>query len=159
MLLGVLTVLGLLAARDIENGLGALRETQSRLADGLGMACGLVGAAVAVRGVIGLFDGLGGVAWFGLIVGGLGIESCWKQLRADGHPQDRIHAHLTGMIGAAAGFLAAFVLFGMGRLLQGDILEGGAGVVAAVVVVVGASQLLIRWWCTRWDARRSATPD
>ena len=146
---GVLGVLGLLAAFDLERGVAALRRSSIAHLRWLAIAAGLAGTALLVWSIVRVADGRGGVSWFGVIIGVFGVETLLRNgLRAP-TLEGRLLSHATGMVDALFGFLAAFTIFGAGRLLNLDFFGGDMRIILLVTIVVLVGQLVNRFWRRR----------
>jgi len=146
---GVLGVLGLLAAFDLERGVAAIRRSSIAHLRWMAIAAGVAGTALLVWSIVRIADGRGGVSWFGVIIGVFGVETLLRNgLRAP-RLEGRLLSHATGMVDALFGFIAAFTIFGAGRLANLDFFGGDMRIVLLVAIVVVAGQLVNRLWRRR----------
>ncbi len=145
----LLGVLGLLAAFDLERGVASIRQSSVAHLRWIAVLCGVVGLAVSGWGLMRVIDGRGGVSWFAVVVGLFGVETAVRHGRGWRSDDAPVVSHATAMIDAMFGFIAAFTLFGAGRLLSFDLFAGDVRIIVTVAVVVLAGNVLSRWWRAR----------
>ncbi len=153
LFVGVLGGLGLLAAGDLAVGtstigFGVLPRVGRQA---LAWATTVAGVLLVAAGIWALSGVVGSLGWFGIGVGSIAIGEGWGS--RDGVTTFRtLEAHIRGMLGALTAFAAAFSIFGFGRFVSFNLVEGDPlGIIPVVVVAVGG-WALTRWWIGRLDS-------
>ncbi len=152
LFVGVLGALGLLAAGDLAVGTSTVRfgVLPRIVRQILAWATAAAGVLLVAAGVWALTGVIGPLGWFGVGVGAIAIGEGWGA--RDGVTTVRtLEAHIRGMLGALTAFAAAFSIFGFGRFVSFDLVEGDPLGIIPVAVVAVVGWALTRWWIGRID--------
>ena len=147
----VIGVLGLMVAHDYERAVTVLRRAPERARRAphvvaLAVAPCVAGIATSVWGLLMISDGRTGLGAVLAFVGALGATPVLAYRKP---AEQRLITHSRAMIDALAGFVAAFALFGVGRVLDYNIFSGGPTLIVLIGVLTIIFEGLKRYWIRR----------
>ncbi|MGI9617010.1 MAG: hypothetical protein ACR2QO_29105 [Acidimicrobiales bacterium] len=164
---GLLGVLALAALTQLEQGVFIIRRSAARSARTwllvVATVTGVTALVLAGWGVLTLISG--GTTWHGLVrlamaAFGLGLARSTLATARGAYPtgRERQVAHLDAMLGSGVAFYTAFGVFGFGRLLGLDVLEGGPIAFLPWIAPAIVGTVLTRWWKRRITAPTKIAP-